>query len=201
MKLAVRGVQGVVGVRAAKPNIGDDPVRSPLSRAQSGRTSTEASDPASSETGPVSEPRPHLPVGRRPAAAYPPGSPVRRSAGRPGRPAQGLGRVVRGVDGRRPRLPPPSRELGQEDVAYLGVQMSGRLVEEVERGLASHRTGQADALLLTSGELRWLPPASWPTPSRSRSCCASERARSRRTPRRRSGYATVSSAVRWGHSP
>jgi hypothetical protein len=35
--------------------------------------------------------------------------------------------------------------------------MSGRLVEEVERGLASHRTGQPDALLLTSGELRWLP--------------------------------------------
>ena len=35
--------------------------------------------------------------------------------------------------------------------------MGGRLIEEVERSPACHRAGQADALLLSAGELRGLP--------------------------------------------
>ena len=58
-----------------------------------------------------------------------------------------------GVDGRRAGLAPAGRQLGEEDVADLGIEMGRRLVEEVERSLTGQRPGQSDPLLLAAGEL------------------------------------------------
>jgi hypothetical protein len=66
---------------------------------------------------------------------------------------QRFGRVVGGVDRGGAVGVAAARHLLQDRRAQARVQVSGRLVEEVHRGLAGERPGQADPLLLTAGKL------------------------------------------------
>ena len=65
--------------------------------------------------------------------------------------------VVGGVQGGRAGGAPAGHQLLEEHPSYVGVQMGGRLVEQVQRGLPGQRPGEAHPLLFTAGQLRRAP--------------------------------------------
>ena len=78
--------------------------------------------------------------------------------------------------------------------------MRGRFVEQVERRLAGERPGQADPLLLPAGQLGRAPLGEVADVQPVEQVQRLGPGLAASTPRRRSGYATVSSTDRCGHS-
>ena len=68
-----------------------------------------------------------------------------------------FGDIVRGVDRRRAEPAPLVGQFLLQPRTQVGVEMRGRLVEQVDGGLARERPRQPDALLLAAGKLRGVP--------------------------------------------